>query len=160
MDRATVDALLEGLTRTGDELPFNRHMGVTVRALQPGRAETVLAASDDLANHVGGVHAVAELAPAELCGALAVSSRLTVLLERGFVPVVAGMRVRYRAPARGELTATCEVGEDVVGPALAAAEAGERPRVEATIEVRDGDGTVVAEVTPEFVYLDLASVPS
>jgi acyl-coenzyme A thioesterase PaaI-like protein len=150
-----LDALAAGLVRLGEELPFNRHLGVLVDHVEVGRCRTRLPANARLANHLGGVHAIAELAPVELAGALAASTRLAVLLQRGYVPVVGGLEVRYRAPAHGELVATAEVGEEVVAPALAAADAGERPRVAVTVEVTDAADTVVTIAELRFVYLTL-----
>jgi acyl-coenzyme A thioesterase PaaI-like protein len=145
--------LVEGLTRLGRELPFNRHLGVAIAAIDVGRCETVLPADERLHNHLGGVHAIAELAPVELAGALAASTRLLPLLRRGYVPVVGALTVRYRAPARGELLARAVVGEEVVAPALAAADAGERPRVEVAVEVVDAAGVTVVEAELRFVYV-------
>lgn len=152
---STGDPLLDRVVKLGDDLPFNRHLGVRVRSVEPGRVTTVLPDNEALTNHLGGVHAVAELAPVELAGALAASSRLRSLLERGYVPVVGGLSVRYTAPANGELIATGEVAEDAIAPAMAAADAGEKPKAVATVEVEDAAGTtvVVAELT--FVYLDV-----
>jgi acyl-coenzyme A thioesterase PaaI-like protein len=146
-------ALIDGLVDLGQGLAFNRHLGVEVAAIEPGRCETVLPADERLHNHLGGVHAIAELAPVELAGALAASTRLAPLLTRGYVPVVGGLSVRYRAAAVGRLVARAEVGEEVVAPALAAADAGERPRVEVPVQVVAEDGTVVAEAQLRFVYL-------
>ena len=154
---STGDPLLDGLIGLGVGLAFNRHLGVEVVELEVGRAVTRLPDDGRLHNHLGGVHAIAELAPVELAGALAVSGRLRELLERGYVPVVGELSVRYRAPARGALTARAEVGPEVVAPALAAADDGDRPRVEAEVEVTDGDGTVVAIARLQFVYLDVAA---
>jgi acyl-coenzyme A thioesterase PaaI-like protein len=150
---AGVDELVAGLVRLGEGLPFNQHLGVVVEHVERGRCRTRLPANERLANHLGGVHAIAELAPVELAGALAASTRLSALLERGYVPVVGGLEVRYRAPATGDLLATAEVGEEVVAPALAAANAGERPRVEVTVQVTDEVGTVVTVAELRFVYL-------
>lgn len=149
----TGDALLDGLVELGAGLAFNRHLGVEVLELEVGRARTRLPADARLHNHLGGVHAIAELAPVELAGALAVSGRLRALLERGYVPVVGELAVRYRAPARGAVVATAEVGPEVVAPALAAADAEDRPRVEVEVEVTDEEGTVVAVARLQFVYL-------
>jgi acyl-coenzyme A thioesterase PaaI-like protein len=151
--------LVAGLVQLGEQLPFNQHLGVRVDHIEPGRCRTRLPANDRLANHLGGVHAIAELAPVELAGALAASTRLAALLERGFVPVVGGLEVRYRAPAHGDLVASAEVGEEVVAPALAAADAGERPRVNVTVEVTDEAGTVVAIADLRFVYLAMGEDP-
>ena len=154
----TGDELLDSLVRLGEGLPFNRHMGTSVRAVGDGEATTVLAASDALTNHLGGVHAIAELAPVELAGALAASSRLRPLLERGFVPVVGELAVRYVAPADGELLAHARVGPEVLAPALAAADAGDKPRAVVDVEVVDADDATVAEARLTFVYLDLSEV--
>jgi acyl-coenzyme A thioesterase PaaI-like protein len=154
------DDLAAGLVQLGEALPFNRHLGVLVDHLEPGLCRTRLPADERLVNHLGGVHAIAELAPVELAGALAASTRLAPLLERGYVPVVGSLEVRYRAPAQGDLIATARVGEEVVEPALAAADAGERPRVQVTVDVADVDGTVVTVAELRFVYLAMAETVS
>jgi acyl-coenzyme A thioesterase PaaI-like protein len=151
------DAVLNGLARGGAQLPFNRHLGVEVVTLATGRCVTRLRDDAALHNHLAGVHAIAELAPVELAGALAVSSRLRPLLERGFVPVVGGLSVRYTAPAAGELLAVAEVGEEVIAPALEAAEQGRKPRIDVEVVVTDVADTVVARAELTFFYLDLAS---
>ena len=156
MPSSANDPLLDGLRQLGNDLPFNQHLGAEVVSISPGRVTARLRADDRITNHLGGVHAIAELAPVELAGALAASSRLRSLLERGFVPVVGSLSVRYVAPATGELTALGIVGEDVLAPAVAAADAGERPRVVADVEVTDADGTTVAVAELTFVYLDLS----
>jgi acyl-coenzyme A thioesterase PaaI-like protein len=145
--------LLHELRKLGETLPFNEHLGVRVRSLEIGRAETELPADERLANHLGGVHAIAELAPVELAGALAASSRLHELVATGRVPVVAGISVRYRAPANGTLVAVAEVGEEAVAHAWAAVEAGRRPRLDVDVEVFDERDVVVLRATCEFVYL-------
>lgn len=150
------DAVLAGLATGGAELPFNRHLGVEVVELGTGRCVTRLRDDAALHNHLAGVHAIAELAPVELAGALAVSSRLRALLERGFVPVVGGLSVRYTAPAAGELQAIAQVGEEVIAPALAAADDGRKPRVEVEVVVTDAAEVVVARAELTFFYLDVA----
>lgn len=154
------DQLTDGLVELGNRLPFNQHLGVEVVEIAPGRCRTRLRADGRVSNHLGGVHAIAELAPVELAGALAASTRLRTLLERGYVPVVGSLSATYVAPAQGELVATGTVGEEVVAPALAAADAGHKPRAVATVEVTDPDGEVVATAELTFVYLDLAEVAS
>ncbi len=150
---ASSQQLLAGLRALGDGLAFNQHVGTTVGRLAVGEAETVLSASDALDNHVGGVHAVAALAPVELAGALAATSRLAPVLERGYVPVVGELTARYLAPAQGELRARAAVGADAVAPALAALEAGYNPRVTAEVEVVDPAGVVVLTATLTFVFI-------
>ena len=154
--RADVAAFFDGLVQMGAQLPFNRHLGVTVSELEVGRAVTRLADDGRLHNHLAGVHAIAELAPVELAGAMAAATRLQPLLARGFVPVLGALTVKYVAPARGELLATAVVGEEVLAPALAAADAGERPRVEVRVELHDAQDTLVAVADLRFVYLEVS----
>jgi acyl-coenzyme A thioesterase PaaI-like protein len=149
-------AVLDGVRQLGERLPFNRHLGVEVIEVVPGRARTRLPENEALANHVGGVHAIAELAPVELAGALALSSRVTPLFERGYVPVVGGLQVRYTAPAVGDLVATAEVGDDVLAAALAAADAGDRPRFDVEVSVTDPAGTEVLQASLHFVFILVA----
>lgn len=150
------EGIIAALARLGVELPFNQHLGVGILEVAPGSCRTVLPENPALANHLGGVHAIAELAPVELAGAIAASSRLTALVARGYVPVVAGLRTTFRAPAHGELTASAAVGEEAVAPALDAADAGLRPRLTVPVEVTDVAGTVVTRAELDIVYLDVA----
>lgn len=152
--------LLDELARQGTTLAFNRHMGVEVRDATIGRCVTALPEDPALSNHLGGVHAIAELAPVELAGALAACSQLMPLLVRGYVPVVGGLTTRFRAPAHGELTATALVGPDVLEPALAAADAGERPRTTVEVSVTDASGTVVNRTELHFVFVPAVSEPA
>ncbi len=156
MARFEDDPLIAGLVELGDQLPFNRHLGVEVVALEAGRCTTRLRADDRLANHLGGVHAIAELAPVELAGAMAASTRLRGLLERGYVPVVRDLSARYEAAATGELTATATVPEGVEEAVEEALAAGYRPRAIADVEVTDAQGTLVATAQLTFVYLEVA----
>lgn len=150
------DAFVDDLVEMGTELPFNRHLGVTVSEVGDGRAVTRLAEDGRLHNHLAGVHAIAELAPVELAGAMAAATRLQPLLARGYVPVLGALSVKYVAPARGELVATAVVGEEVLAPALAAADAGERPRVEVRVELHELDGTLAAVAELRFVYVEVS----
>jgi acyl-coenzyme A thioesterase PaaI-like protein len=75
-----VTELLAGLRALGDGLAFNQHLGASVAELEVGRAVTRLADDPALHNHLGGVHAIAELAPVELAGALAAATRLRAVI--------------------------------------------------------------------------------
>ena len=153
-NEAEVADLLDGLCALGDGLAFNRHLGARVEELEVGRAVTRLADDPALHNHLGGVHAIAELAPVELAGALAAASRLRAVIAAGFVPVVGELTARYTAPASGELTATAELGPDAEVEASAALAAGERPRATVTVTVTDRRGVVVVEAELVVLFLD------
>lgn len=149
-----VAELLAGLRALGDGLAFNQHLGARVEQLEVGRAVTRLADDPALHNHLGGVHAIAELAPVELAGALAAATRLRAVIARGFVPVVGELTARYTAPARGELTATAMLGPEAEAAASAALAAGQRPRATVAVTVADRDGTVVVEAELVLLFLD------
>ena len=69
---AAGDLLTDGSTdpgafasRIAASLPFNRLVGLRCNTAPAGSTEVVLPADERLANHLGSVHAVAELAPAD-----------------------------------------------------------------------------------------------
>jgi acyl-coenzyme A thioesterase PaaI-like protein len=138
------------VTQLADSLPFNRHLDVTVREARPGYAEVALPAGEHLTNHLGSVHAVAEIAPAEAAGGVAAASGLADLIQEGYVPIAKALSVRYTKLAHGELTATAELPAHVATTARDAAAAGERIAFVLPIDVRDDEGPV-AEVEVEYV---------
>lgn len=156
VDADAEDDPLSFLAQVAEQLPFNAHLGVEVGATSEGRGEIVLPAADHLVNHVGTVHAVAELAAAEPAGAMAASSGVLDLIQQGYVPIVKRLSVEYVKPARGELRATAELSDEDAASLREAASAGQRVAVTLPIQVRDADG-IVAEVTVEYVYKDLTT---
>lgn len=64
-----------------------------------------------------------------------------------------GARVLELAPGRGQLTASAEVGEEAVAPALRALAQGHETRVEGAVVVRDGAGEVVVEAGLTVVFV-------
>jgi acyl-coenzyme A thioesterase PaaI-like protein len=132
-------------------LPFNRLVGLRCRPTTPGSAEAVLPADERLHNHLGSVHAVAELAPAEAAGGIAAVSGLADLVQQGFMPVAKSLSVRYVRLAHGDLTAEATLPEGIAEAARAAAAAGERIAFTLPVAVRAG-GDVVAEVEIDYVF--------
>lgn len=153
-NEAELADLLAGLRALGDGLAFNQHLGARVEQLEVGKAVTRLGDDPALHNHLGGVHAIAELAPVELAGALAAASRLRSVLTAGFVPVVGELTARYTAAASGELTATAVLGPEAEVAASAALAAGERPRATVPVKVTDRRGVVVVEAELVVLFLD------
>lgn len=132
-------------------MPFTAHMDVQVRSVSPGHAEITLPPDDRFTNHVGTVHAIAELAPAETCGGVAITSELVDLLQLGFVPIAKRLEVDWTAPARGELVAVAELSAAEAARMRAAADAGERVACTLDIPVADATGKLVAEVRIDYV---------
>lgn len=138
-----------------DAMPYTAHMDVRVRAVAPGRAEIVLPADDRFTNHIGTVHAIAELVPAETCGGVAITSELTDLVALGYVPIAKELRVAWTAPARAQLVATAQLDPEDASRMRAAAAAGERVACDLGVTVSDPEGTVVAEVVIGYVLKQL-----
>ena len=84
------------------ELPFNRHVGI--QRADSSAHVLQLPAGQQFLNHVGTVHASAQLALAE-------ASSGEFLLrhfgpDSGIVPVVRRVEAKFRKPANGQLTST------------------------------------------------------
>lgn len=139
------------MARIAETLPFNQLLEVTCRTVRAGYAEVVLPGDERMTNHLGSVHAVAELAPAEAAGGIAAASGLADLVREGWVPIAKRLEVDYRRLAKGEVVAICELPEELARSAREAAEAGERVGFVLPIDVRDAEGTV-AEVCVEYVF--------
>ncbi len=89
--------MLESVTT----LPFNRHVGIQKSSTGEGLLE--LPAGEQFLNHIGTVHAGAQLALAEACSG---EFLLTVLAsESGIVPVVRRVEAKFKKPASGRVTA-------------------------------------------------------
>ncbi len=134
-------------------LPLNRLLHLEPREVREGHAEVLLPARDEVRNHVGTVHAIAALAPAEMAAATAATSRLGDLVAAGYVPVVRSLSVRYLAGASGDVVAVADVEAAAAESARAAHAAGRRPSVEVAVALQDG-GVTVAEVTVDLVFVD------
>ncbi|MDX1657347.1 MAG: DUF4442 domain-containing protein [Nitriliruptorales bacterium] len=137
------------------QMPFTAYMDVGVRNVSPGEAEIELPEDERFTNHVGTVHAIAELVPAETAGGAAIVSELSDLIEAGYVPIAKALRVSWTAPARGTLTARARLLDEQAGSMRAAAERGEQVACTLPITVTDPDGTTVAEVEVDYVLKDL-----
>lgn len=139
------------VARIAETLPFNRLLELTCRTARAGYAEVALPGDERMTNHLGSVHAVAELAPAEAAGGIAAASGLADLVHDGWVPIAKRLEVDYRRLANGEVVAICELPEELARSAREAAQAGERIGFVLPIDVRDAEGTV-AEVRVEYVF--------
>lgn len=88
--------MLESVTT----LPFNRHVGIQKSS---GDGLLELPAGDQFLNHLGTVHAGAQLALAEACSG---EYLLQVLAkESGIIPVVRRVEAKFKKPANGKVVA-------------------------------------------------------
>lgn len=147
-----VDAAgLEASTRhVRASIPLFEAMELQVVALAPGTA-TVQAPEGPNRNHAGMMYAGSLFSLAEVLGGLVCP---VTWPAGGYVPVVADVRIRFRAPAHGTVRATATVSDAErarVAEELAAGAAKVRFPLEAVLT--DPQGAVVATTEGSYVLL-------
>jgi acyl-coenzyme A thioesterase PaaI-like protein len=125
-------------------VPFVATLGLEYLEVSPEHTVVVLRDRPEFRNHVGGPHAAAMFAAAESATGAAAIAAFGDMLDRAvLLPVTAEMD--YVAIARGDVTATARIDDDVAA-ARATFDAGERPEVEINSEITDAAGTVTGRV--------------
>jgi acyl-coenzyme A thioesterase PaaI-like protein len=95
-------------------IPFNRHVGLEVVEIAPGRGVVTLPDSADLHNHVGSQHAGALFAAGEAASGGAFLGAFAEQLG-SVTPLARSAEIDYKRIARGVITATGTLSEDVDG---------------------------------------------
>jgi acyl-coenzyme A thioesterase PaaI-like protein len=138
------------LAAGSEQIPFNAMIGVKAKVAEPGHFEVLLPERPDLLNHMGAIHAVPIVAPAEYASGAAVSTAIGDLVEQGLVPIAKSLRVRYRKPAMGDLLAVARVDDEQMAQVRADALATGRVDFEVPVAVQNAAGDTVAEVVVEW----------
>ena len=136
------DAVAAGLNQA---IPFNRHVGLVVDEIGPGRGVVTLPDGEHLHNHVGSQHAGALFSAGEAASGGAFLGAFAEHLG-GLTPLAKSASIEYRKIARGPVTAVGTLDGDV-GELLGAIEADGRVEFPVEVEMTDGDGNVVATMT-------------
>ncbi len=139
------DVVRAGLERA---IPFNRHLGLEVVEVADGRASVRLPDGEHLANHVGSQHAGGLFSAGEAASGGAFVGAFAEHLGN-ITPLARSARIEYLKLARGPITATGTLGEDVPG-LLERLEADGRVEFPIEVELTDGDGQVVARMTVDW----------
>jgi thioesterase domain-containing protein len=145
--------VLEAQTRhVRDAIPLFDAMQLTVVGLAPGTA-AVQAPQEPNRNHAGMMYAGSLFSLAEVLGGLLPPATWDIT---GYVPIVADVRIRFRAPAMGTIRATAELPADEiarVGQELAAGAA----KVWFTLEavLTDSAGVTVASTEGKYVLMQM-----
>jgi thioesterase domain-containing protein len=145
--------VLEAQTRhVRDAIPLFDAMQLTVVGLAPGTA-AVQAPQEPNRNHAGMMYAGSLFSLAEVLGGLLPPATWDIT---GYVPIVADVRIRFRAPAMGTIRATAELPADEiarVGQELAAGAA----KVWFTLEavLTDSAGVTVASTEGTYVLMQM-----
>jgi len=128
------------------ELPFNSLLGIQV-ATKPSKLLR-LPSGDQYLNHLGTVHASAQLALAEA------SSGEFLLRHFGsiesIVPVVRRLEAKFRKPATGAVTSTATVAPTALEQVDAELASKGRALISIMVELHDESGTHTLSATVEW----------
>jgi acyl-coenzyme A thioesterase PaaI-like protein len=139
------EAIAAGLNQA---IPFNRHVGLEVVEVGPGRGVVTLPDSADLHNHVGSQHAGALFAAGEAASGGAFLGSFAEHMG-SLTPLARSAQIDYRKIARGPITATGTLSADVP-ELLATLESDGRVEFPIEVELADADGQVVATMTVDW----------
>lgn len=132
-------------SQLGDKAPFIRHVGIDIKSVGKGIAETEIPDAPHLKNHIGTAHAAAVFMLCETAsGAAMAGAFIPVLLE--IRPVVREARINYLRTGRGALHAVAKIATD---PELLLQRLTSDGSVDFDIEVeaQSDDGIIVATAT-------------
>jgi acyl-coenzyme A thioesterase PaaI-like protein len=139
------EAVAAGLN---DAIPFNRHLGLVVEEVAPGRGVVTLPDEEALRNHVGSQHAGGLFSAGEAASGGAFLGAFAEHLG-GLTPLAKSASIDYRKLARGPIKAVGTLEGDV--EALLAAIAAEgRVEFPIGVEMTDAEGNVVATMTVDW----------
>ena len=127
-------------------IPFVERCGLRVLVAERGRAVCLLPAEGN-GNHLGTVYAGALVTLAEFPGGVVTVSSFDA--ER-VVPLVKGIDVRFRRPARSDVTVEVRLDDDEIARLSGQVEAAGKADFTLDAELVDADGTVVATSTADY----------
>jgi acyl-coenzyme A thioesterase PaaI-like protein len=141
------DAIRQGLSQA---VPLVRTMGLEYLELSADRALLRLPDNAAFHNHVGGPHAGAMFTLGESATGAVIIGTFSDLLDR-YVPLAAGAQIRYRALAKGPVTAEAKLASsaDIVRADLA--ENG-KARFDVDVVIRDEAGTTTGEMSVTWAF--------
>lgn len=118
------------------EIPFNRFVGIESSASETHLLR--LPASPNYSNHLGTVHASAQLALAEASSGEFLLRRLVTDIPKA--PVVRRLEAKFRNPATGALTSRASVQDGALDRAADELARRGRTFITVTVEVHDESG--------------------
>jgi acyl-coenzyme A thioesterase PaaI-like protein len=128
-------------------IPFNRFVGLE-KAPTDSEFLLSLPASANYLNHLGTVHASAQLTLAEASSGEFLLWRFGAI--PGITPVVRRLEARFRKPARGRLFAKATVAESEIDQFTADLDAKGRGLVNVSVEIVDEDQVVTMTAVVEW----------
>ncbi|HWB02824.1 MAG TPA: DUF4442 domain-containing protein [Verrucomicrobiales bacterium] len=138
------------------ELPFNRFIGLQT-ASDPGHLLRLPAGGQYL-NHLGTVHASAQLALAEASSGEFLLRALGS--TEGLVPVVRRLESKFRKPANGAITSTVSTPPEAIEQLRTELAAKGRAMVSVPVELHDESGAHTLSATVEWFITRVPERPS
>ena len=136
------EAMRAGLQQA---IPFNTHVGLEFVEVGDGHGVVKLPDLAHTKNHVGSQHAGALFAAAEAASGGAFVGAFVEHLA-GITPLAKSAEINYLKLAKGEITATATLSESKQS-LLDRLEQDGRVEFPVTVELADGEGRAVAEMT-------------
>ena len=128
------------------ELPFNSFLGIQA-ASEPDRVLRLPAGGQYL-NHLGTVHASAQLALAEASSGEFLLRAVGSI--EGIVPVVRRLESKFRKPANGALTSSVSTEPEAIDQLRADLAAKGRAMISVAVELHDESGAHTLSATVEW----------
>ena len=128
------------------ELPFNSFLGIQTATDSAHLLR--LPSGDQYLNHLGTVHASAQLALAEASSGEFLLRHLSS--TEGIVPVVRRLEAKFRKPANGTITSTATATPESLAKLDAELASKGRSLIPVTVELHDELGTHTLSATVEW----------
>ena len=119
-------------------VPFNTLVGVRIVEVGEGTSRCALTQETQLDNHIGTLHAGALFTVAEAASGAAIAGLLGDRIAQ-ITPIARGAQIRYLKPARETVEASATVA------------ASDEKSVQVDVDITDGSGTVVAQMSVDWV---------
>jgi acyl-coenzyme A thioesterase PaaI-like protein len=126
-------------------IPYNNHVGVEYVEVAEGKGVVRLPDADTLKNHVGSQHAGALFSAGEAASGGAFVGAFAQQMA-AITPLARSAEIRYLKLAKGEITATGRLAANT-GELLERLDSEGRVEFPVEVELTDGDGATVAEMT-------------
>ncbi len=126
-------------------VPFARHVGVQLLEIGDGIASAELDQREEVSNHIGSMHAGAMFTLGEAASGAALAGAFgpDILKMR---PVAATANIAYKKIAKGKLTAHAKASRPGA-ELMAAIEEDGKVAFDIHVDVKDGEGDTVVEMT-------------
>ncbi len=126
---------------TEEQIAFVKRSGLRAEVLEPGHVRLSMPFEGNQ-NHIGTLYAGALFTLAEMPGG---ALFLTSFDSRRFYPVVKEMNLRFRRPAKGDITVDARLGAEEIARIQREAETNGKADYWLELQLLDAGGEVVAE---------------